>query len=146
MSQLIKLGRLQGEAIHDYLAYSVKIGQLAGRFDWISVLLYDREYRNLQACHEFRWGSDAPHLHTVNLRPKLAHQSSQNVGHYRGQGNRPTNFHQGQNQHKDRPICRLFNSAQGCHFYSCKFQHVCNIKGCGKSHTAGEHQLTAAKN
>ena len=39
-------------------------------FSLISVLLYDREYRRLQATMGFRWGTDVQHLHTLHLQQR----------------------------------------------------------------------------
>ena len=135
----MKVGSVSGEAVQDYLSYTVKIGQLAQRFDWLSVLLYDREYRALQATHNFRWGSDAPHLHTVMLRPRSLYHSPFSSGYSRPKffNANPNGTHS--NQEREPAICRQFNSPRGCHFTHCKFAHVCNIKGCGKQHAAIDH-------
>ena len=63
--------KLTGEGILDYLSYTTKVCQLVQRFNLVSVLLYDREYRKLQCAHEFRWGTYVPHLHSVYLQPHL---------------------------------------------------------------------------
>ena len=57
--------RLTGEGMLDYLSYTTKICQLVQRYNLVSVLLYDREYRKLQCAHDFRWGTDVPHLHSI---------------------------------------------------------------------------------
>ena len=46
------------------------IGELACRFTWTSVLLFDEEYRQRQAAVGFPWGTEAPHLSTVLLRDR----------------------------------------------------------------------------
>ena len=70
LMELLREGTLKQEGIFDYLAYTVKVSELAGSFIWTSVLHFDRAYRKLQAQHQFRWGSDAPHLHGVHLKPR----------------------------------------------------------------------------
>ena len=69
--RLHREGKLTGEGILDNLSYTRKVYQLVQRFNLVSVLLYDREYRKLQCAHEFRWGTDVPHLHSVYLQPRL---------------------------------------------------------------------------
>ena len=77
VANLAILYKLQGEAkltvesIMDYLSYTTKICQLVQRYSLVSVLLYDREYRKLQCHHNFRWGTDVPHLHSVYLQPRI---------------------------------------------------------------------------
>ena len=55
MYKLISEGSLK-----QYLAYTVKICQLGQRFMWNTVLMNDRQYRELQATLNFHWGVDCP--------------------------------------------------------------------------------------
>ena len=55
----------------DYISYSTKICELVQRFTLVSVLLYDRNNRQLQAQNGFRWGTDVPHLQNVNIIPRV---------------------------------------------------------------------------
>ena len=55
--------------LRDYLAYTVKIMELAGKYEWVSVLKFDDEYRQLQATYSFPWSHDSHHLHEVTLVP-----------------------------------------------------------------------------
>ena len=57
----------------DYLSYTTEICQLLQWYSLVSVLLYDREYRKLQCHHNFRWGTDVPHMHSVYLQPRIPH-------------------------------------------------------------------------
>ena len=41
--------------ITNYLAYTAKIHQHAIRCTWSSIMIYDREYRQLQATEGFHW-------------------------------------------------------------------------------------------
>lgn len=54
----------------DYLSYTTKIYQLVQKCRLSSVLQYDREYRQLQASMDFRWGTDVQHLHMLHLQPR----------------------------------------------------------------------------
>ena len=77
--QLVRENKLQGPSLFDYLSYTTKVYQLVQRYNLISVLLYDREYRKLQAALKFRWGTDVQHLSSIHLqaRDKPAAQSNQ---------------------------------------------------------------------
>ena len=54
--------------VEQYLTYTEMVGELACRFTWTSVLLFDEEYRQHQAAVGFPWGTEAPRLSTVLLR------------------------------------------------------------------------------
>lgn len=115
----------------DYMSYTVKIGQLANRYTWSSVILYDDEYRDLQFHHQYRWGSDSSHLSTITLveRPER----------FKRQFNKPTRSEKGSasslspSPKFDRP-CTYFNEGNCFHKEKCKFPHTCSQ--CGKGHAA----------
>lgn len=117
MHELYNDGKLSDCGLKDYMSYTAKICELFRAFDRPSVLQYDREYRLLQACHNFRWGCDVPHLHTVHLRLKQAPEVASTT-------QRPARV----------PICKLYNSETGCHYRKCKYSHLCNQPGCYKPH------------
>ena len=54
----------------DYLSHTAKMGELATRYTWSSVILLDDEYRRQQAAYGFRWGSDTPHMSMLVLRER----------------------------------------------------------------------------
>jgi len=60
MAALLSQGKLLYHQIPNYLAYTAKIGDLALRYSWQSVLLYDSEYRYRQTQHQFDWDKDSP--------------------------------------------------------------------------------------
>ena len=70
--KLVSESKLHAGNILDYLSYTTKVCQLLQRYPHISVLLYDKEYRQLQARHEFKWGTDVPHLHTMHLQTRAS--------------------------------------------------------------------------
>ena len=131
--------KLAGESMLDYLSYTTKVYQLVQRFSLPSVLLYDREYRKLQASMNFRWGTDVQHLHTLCLqaRDKPSAQGMQTAA------KKPVMQRPGGNRSdrpkRDIPICRNFNSAKGCTHPNCSYRHECIVPGCGKSHTVMTH-------
>ena len=45
--------------------------ELSSKYDWKSILLYDNEFRKLQAIYALLWGFDSTHLDAVVLQPKI---------------------------------------------------------------------------
>ena len=127
--------------VRDYLAYTVKIMELAGKYEWTSVLKFDDEFRQLQATYSFPWSHDSTHLHQITLVPKVKPKQNNSI--------QPSSFNQsfvGPNtavySADNKVICRKFNST-GCQNSPCHFAHVCNrkVKGkaCSSSHPATQH-------
>ena len=133
--------KLTGEGVFDYLSYTTKVCQLVQRYNLVSVLLYDREYRKLQCSHEFRWGTDVPHLHSVYLQPRVPRQG--NGAPKGGNSLRPQSTYSPLTL-DGKVICKLFNTKGGCHFKeACRFVHQCSHPGCHLLHSAVTH---ASKN
>ena len=61
---------LTARDVKEHLAYTVKAMELAGKYEWVSVLKFADEYRQLQATSSFPWSYYSPHLHEVALVPK----------------------------------------------------------------------------
>ena len=138
--RLLGEGKLEAPNIMDYLSYTTKICQLVQKFNLVSVLMYYREYRKLQATHGFRWGTDIPHLHSVYLHARPVRQFGQQGGKgYTGSGNNPAWSHHGPVTLEGKIICKLFNSKGGCHYKDCKSQHQCSQPGCQQEHSAISH-------
>ena len=138
--RLQQQGDFTSQSVIDYLSHTTKIYQLIQRYDNVSVFLYDREYRQLQACHGFRFGTDIPHLHTVHLHPR----GQRNV--YGGKSRSNQTSGGGQKSGKPGPvtsegrqICKLFNTQRGCSFTDCKFVHACSYRGYDQLHPAVNH-------
>ena len=126
--------------LRDYLAYTVKIMELAGKYEWVSVLKFDDEYRQLQATYSFPWSHDSHHLHEVTLVPMARSKppiSQQPPQHAVPPRHPPFAF-----STDHRVICRNCNS-KGCHMQNCSYAHVCSQKFKGKvcsgSHPATQH-------
>ena len=132
--RLVGENKLQGPELMDYLSYTTKIYQLVQRFSLVSVMLYDREYRKLQAGLKFRWGTDVQHLSNIHLqaRDKPAAQGGQ-------QKKVMPPFKSGKNVQVKQEICRNYNSQKGCSYVECKFKHICIIPGCKQPHPALSH-------
>lgn len=135
--KLVGESKLNACNILDYLSYTTKICQLVQRYSLVSVLLYDREYRRLQSEHNFRWGTDIPHLQSVHLQPRIARQISTGKGSS-VQSIRPTNT-QAPLTLDGKIICKLFNTKSGCHFKECKYVHQCSVTNCHQQHPAMSH-------
>ena len=62
-STLLFAGKLPtARDVKDYLAYTVKVMELASRYVWESVLKYDDEFRQLQAAYGYPWSYNSHHL------------------------------------------------------------------------------------
>ena len=136
--KLVGENKLGGNSMLDYLSYTTKVYQLVQRFSLPSVLLYDREYRKLQASMNFRWGTDVQHLHTLCLqaRDKPVAQGMQGP---KKPGTQRPGGGKGDKSRRDTPICRNFNSTRGCTHPNCSYKHECIVPGCGKAHTVMTH-------
>lgn len=133
--KLVGEGKLAGSGLMDYLSYTTKVYQLVQRCSLVSVLLYDREYRQLQSNMQFRWGSDVQHLHTLHLQPRdrlPAHGASSK------KSNPQTQFPK-KPEKKEQNVCRNYNSVKGCPFPQCRYKHTCIVPGCGQDHPVSSH-------
>ena len=124
--------KLSGDAILDYLSYKTKIYQLVQRYNLVSVLFYDREYRKLQCARDFCWGTDVPHLHSVYLQPQIPcpnnlTQRGSNLQAYKSQ---PTSSPQTLD---GKVICKLYNTKgviMGNHASSYTSVHNLDVIAC----------------
>jgi len=132
--RLLGEGKLGDEGVIDYLSYTTKIYQLTQRYENVSVYFYDREYRKLQANHSFRWGTDIPHLQTMQLTPRAPRNNARPPPNHVRLGQRP-----GPVTADGRAICKMYNTSRGCSFVDCKFVHACSVKGCTLTHPAMSH-------
>ena len=124
MYEMLEQGELDMKSVKDYMGYTVKVCDLFKRFDRVSVLQYDREYRHLQSAFHFRWGVDAPHLHATCLR-------------FKQQSSAPLRAASHKVQRKE--VCRLYNSTGGCTYGErCKFIHKCSLQGCNEAHSRAQ--------
>lgn len=141
--KLSREGKLTGPSLMDYLSYTTKVYQLVQRYNMISVFLYDREYRKLQANEGFRWGTDVQHLHQMNLQPREKSQGAQyqSVKKVQVSGSRTKNTSEKRPEKRDLGVCRNFNSAKGCTFPQCKYKHQCILPCCSQKHSAVTHMV-----
>ena len=128
--ELVRVGKLPSkESKRQYLGYCCKILELNSRYEWVSILHYDKEYRGQQARFNFPWGTEVPHLSSVQLKDKKLNFS--NFSNSK-KGRQNT-----QSQQKNL-ICRDFNRDK-CTYVSCKFAHKCSVEGCDQKHPASKH-------
>jgi hypothetical protein len=133
------LARLMGDKDFDvgaYVKYTEMVGELAARFTWASVMIFDDEYRQRQAREKFPWGRDAPHLSTITLRDRPPQQQQQQGKKGQGGGNRRAVGPSG------KEVCIQFNRGQCSFGDKCHYEHVCSI--CSKDHSARNHPTTTA--
>ena len=110
LNHLLSSGQLPRNDIEFYLAYTTKIFEFAEKYEWNSVLSYDYHYRELQAEHQFMWGTFSPHMEIQILVPK------------RG---KPTVSSQASNSgQQPKEDCKLFKARGFCSFgTACKYRH-----------------------
>ena len=138
LDNLIMDGSVNINSIPDYLAYTQKINRMYDRYEWETVLLYDREYRQLEASVAMRWGTDVRHLSDVHLRDK----PSGNQSHAQARRDRKAvTGGKGKQSQVDpksgKELCIKYNKGS-CNYSNCKFAHVCSR--CLEGHPASEHQ------
>ena len=114
--------------------------EFASKYEWVSVLKYDNEFRQLQGIYGYPWNYDCSTL-LVTLVPKPpsnSHKSKFSPQVPQSQG--------ASHNAEGKPICGGFNSRKGCTRIYCNYSHECNRKindsgkACGKSHPAYRHQ------
>jgi hypothetical protein len=129
MASLVDSRQLDDAGVRDYLSYTAKVGELACRYTWASVLAYDNAYRARQATAGFRWGCDSQHLATVALREKPVPPTTatRQVGKKRGPGG--------------KEVCLQFNKGRCSYGPKCNFEHVCLL--CDKPHSQLDHHSPA---
>ena len=141
MAELLMNGKLQGDTVLHYLGYTAKIGELATKYTWQSVLLYDKEYREAQAALGFSWGANSPYIHGLCLRPRAEVKTAGQAGHFghNSTASAPSARKQGPFTANGIEICRLYNLGQCQNGTRCRRAHVCRIPSCEQSHPAFEH-------
>jgi hypothetical protein len=135
LAELIEVDGCDMDTVLDYLSYTTKVGELANRFTWQSVMVYDDQYREKQARFGYRWGSDSPHIATVVPEERKKPNPMRSTG-TEGKGRQQPKVT------KDRR-CVYFNEGRCFHGDQCKFQHACST--CGGSHPQSDHKGTESK-
>ena len=133
MATLVDRGHLNRTNIKDYMAYTAKVGELAACYTWASMLLYDQEYRCLQAAACFHCGVDSQHLSAVLLKEKSATpgqtalpKQRTTTGQWLGPG--------------DKEVCLQFNAGKCLHSGKCNFEHEHTV--CLQAHPQCDHHTS----
>jgi hypothetical protein len=131
LGDMIRNGGVSMETVLDYMSYTAKVGELATKYTWVSVILYDDQYRLKQHEFQYRWGSDSPHLISLNLDVRTKNQRPGNSFNRKPDASR--------DQHGDgvKAVCRNYNAGVRCPFNPCRFKHACEV--CGKGHARIDH-------
>jgi hypothetical protein len=126
----------QGVPMENYLQYTTMVGEMACRFTWQSVLVFDDEYRTRQAASDFAWGTDAPHLSTVVLRDRPQQQQGHKPGGKAGvQNGRRLQAPNG------KEVCLQHTNATCSFGARCKYEHCCHVCG-SRDHAGRDHPGT----
>ena len=114
-----------------YLRYTQMIGELAVRFTWASVVIFDDEYRQRQARTGFDLGTEALHLSTVLLRerPTAATAEKKKTVPQKGRAS--------------GTVCIQFNRGHCNYGAQCNFEHTCMVCG-SKLHGKADHPTNGA--
>ena len=56
--------------IQDYLAYTIRINQLASSHEWVSMLRFNDKFRSLQAIYHLPWSHESSQLNLVTFDPE----------------------------------------------------------------------------
>ena len=138
MFTLIREEKLQQGNLFQYLAYTVKVSEMAQVYTWQSILLYDQAYRKAQARENFKWGSDTPHVDRLHLRfrePKINLKPGSKATKQNLMGKKST----------AQDTCGYFQNNSCPYGDTCKYRHVCRAPGCGGNHPLIEHASALSK-
>jgi hypothetical protein len=125
MQELLKQNILAN--VNAYINYTADIFRLASKYVWYSVLLYDKEYSDLQADEKFEWGTYRQDL--VSKRDNLtARAINEASGATKAREKLSVNNdrRRGPLLPDGREICRSFNN-NSYYRQDCKMMHHCAI-------------------
>ena len=144
MHDLVLKGVLKQSDTNAYLEYMQKIGDLASKYTWSSILQYDREYRRWQAQSSCPWGADNIHLAEVHLdvrgKPPASQGTPRNSPQQQKQSASSTKLSRDKAPNKATDICRLYNLAKCTFGSNCRYMHKCLVPGCEATHTIMDHK------
>ena len=67
---LLEGNKFQDRDMLSYMGHMVKVMELAGRYEWLSVVKFDDEFQHIQALYNYPWLYESHHLHATLLRAK----------------------------------------------------------------------------
>ena len=128
-----------------YLDYLRKLGDLLINYTASSVYALDNEHRYEIAELGTAWNSIDPTLSLNILKKRESSTGAATKVATGGSGSSSNSTSYRQNSRVSLVICWQFNQKEGCSYQpKCKFQHVCNIVGCGADHPAFKHAFRGA--
>ena len=108
--------------VTELLQYNHTIHSAVTTYLWKNVYSYDRQFRYHISRHPYRsWAAILQQAWTMLLKDRV-----KNENNYFQKGN----FNRG--LHRDKEPCRHFNKGHCTYGLSCKFDHHCSVKKCGK--------------
>ncbi len=123
MAALLDRQMLAPQDVHYYLAYTTRIFEWCGKYEWDSVLEYDNRYREIQAEHGLKWGVHSPDLELHILERRQRPLQRQQNGKTRAAGTRPPPPLMS-NQLGPREECRQYKAMGWCRFGAdCRYSH-----------------------
>ena len=106
----------------ELLQYNHTIHSAAASYHWDNVYSYDKEFRYHISRHPYRsWAAILQQAWTMLLKDRIRNNNS-----YFQKGS----FNRGSK--KDKEPCHRFNKGRCTYGLSCKFDHRCSVKKCGK--------------
>lgn len=72
LTHLLQTTSLTRAEIECYLAYTTKVFEFTDWHEWDSILDFDYHYREMQAEHQFPWGTISPYMELQWLKKKVA--------------------------------------------------------------------------
>lgn len=127
LKTMVQSGELNASNINGYLTHTEQVGEYLQIYETPGVMLYDHRFRDMVAKGSSVWGQ--PDIHGIGffLRPKVKNlEKNQKFKYQRKEGSAK--------ESRERPVCKEWQSENGCKWPQCKFRHVCIIEGCNKNH------------
>ena len=117
MNCLLVTGALKRANMEYYLAYITTIFSFVEKFEWHSILDFDLQYRELQAEHNFQWGTLMQSLELSLLMPRQRQQQLSVNKH------RITTKQQNYPSNDTSEVCRRFLLGSCPFGRTCKYRH-----------------------
>jgi hypothetical protein len=126
MQELLKQKNLVN--VNAYLNYTADIFRLASKYVWYSVLLYNKEYRDMQADEKFDWGTYRQDLRDFQLVSKHDNPTARAINKASGATKACGKLSVNNDRRRGLflpdgwEICKSFNN-NSCYRQDCKMMH-----------------------
>lgn len=139
LQTLIQREGTVNQTVTDYIQYSISVCDYLQTFSHTQVYKFDKNHRKEVAQQSKRWVDINPHLDRLFLHVLPVRRSNPTI---------PTQPKQKVQRYYDNygnEICTKFNSQTGCSYSTCKYRHVCCVRGCWSTkHGRVTHPESAA--